>query len=444
MKNFANRTWDYIKSDFDRFLIILLIFVLPFERIPSVDILGASLRPSVVIGLLVIARAIYKLLTKQIKFKFNLEYKLLVIFVIWILLLVPISINIFRGVSVLLFDFFTISLAISISLIFNKKYLRPIIYSLLLSASLMCIFAIFQYFGNLFGLPNSVTGLREAYTWSVFGFPRVHAASLEPLYFAAYLLLPFCITFLCASLKNNKLVGQKLSYFLLALFSMVIFMTVSRGAIYAMAGTLIVGAIFLIWLGLSDLTKILKSLLMIVVAAGLSLLLINFVNKPPSIYTQNKQGASAYLAQLSNTSIDDNDGRALARQKAVQILKNDRLVIIFGLGPGQYGPYSQNNIPKDGKWTIVNNLALEVLVELGAVGLAILVIFVVTLLMKGVKTSITQKGQDLFILVFGLCLYIFSQAIQYQGYSTLYVIYIWVPIGLLMGLIIKTKLKKNA
>lgn len=183
---------------------------------------------------------------------------------------------------------------------------------------------------------------------------------------------------------------------------------------------------------------------MIVVAAGLSLLLINFVNKPPSIYTQNKQGASAYLAQLSNTSIDDNDGRALARQKAVQILKNDRLVIIFGLGPGQYGPYSQNNIPKDGKWTIVNNLALEVLVELGAVGLAILVIFVVTLLMKGVKTSITQKGQDLFILVFGLCLYIFSQAIQYQGYSTLYVIYIWVPIGLLMGLIIKTKLKKNA
>jgi O-antigen ligase len=435
MKAKINNIHAYIKQDINRFLLILMVFVLPFERIPSVEVFGASIRLSVLIGLAIIARTLYLLIKKQLKLKFNFQEKLLVGFLVWIFLLIPESVNISRAISVFLFNSFTIMTALSIALIFDKKYIKPIIYSLLISATSVSAFAVFQYFGNLFGLSNNITGLRDMYSWEVFGFPRVQSFSLEPLYFASYLLLPFCVVYSLLINPKQKIISNKIALAQLSLFAFIIFLTVSRGALYAMIGVVLLGMFFALRLKLLSFIQLARIVAVLAMAAGLSLILINFFNKPPSAYTQGKKGASAYLSQLQNTSLDDNDGRQLARQRAIGIVRDEKVVLILGLGPGQFGPYVQNNIPRDGgKWTIVNNLTLELLVESGIVGVGLVIIFIVTLIYKGLKLFINSKDGPIVVLAGGLSLYLLSQAIQYQGYSTLYIIYIWTAIGLLMAL----------
>lgn len=433
--NLIKKSYQYITADIDRALLILLTFALPFERIPSFEVFDATIRPSVIIGLVLIIRVAYLLAIKKARFSFGFPEKLLIAFVAWLALLVPESININRGVSVLLFNSFTIVLALSVSLLFNKKYIKPIIYSLFLSAVGVCLFGLFQYLGNLYGLPNSITGIRQMYSWQVFGFPRIHSMALEPLYFASYLLLPFCAAFCLALDSKQKIITQKLAGSLLFLFSFIIFMTVSRGALYGMVGALLVGIGLFMRLKLTSLRRIMLIIVTILLAGGLSLVIINFFNKPPSSFTQGQKGANAYIAQLKNTSLDDNDGRAMSRQKAIDIVSTEQAVLLLGVGPGQFGPVVQNNIPKEGKWTIVNNLPLELLVETGLVGLFLIVIFIASMILNGMRLGLSLPNNETSLFAAIISLYLISQAIQYQGYSTLYVIYIWFPIGLLIGVI---------
>jgi len=429
------KIYKYITADTDRALLILLTFALPFERIPSFEVFDATIRPSVIIGLVLITRVAYLLATKKARINLDFPEKLLIAFMAWLALLVPESININRGVSVLLFNSFTIVLALSASLLFNKKYIKPIIYSLFLSAVGVCLFGLFQYLGNLYGLPNSITGIRQMYSWQVFGFPRIHSMSLEPLYFASYLLLPFCTAFCLTLDSKQKIISQKLAGTLLFLFSFIIFMTVSRGALYGMAGALLIGSALFAKLKLTSLRRVMLIIFTILIAGGLSLVIINFFNKPPSSFTQGQKGANAYIAQLKNTSLDDNDGRAMSRQKAINLVSTEQAVLLLGVGPGQFGPVVQNNIPKDGKWTIVNNLPLELLVETGLVGLLLVVVFIASMIFNGMRLGLSLPSNETSLFAAIISLYLISQAIQYQGYSTLYVIYIWFPIGLLLGVI---------
>ena len=108
MKLKINKIYKYLAHDLNRSLLILMVFVLPFERIPSVEVFGASIRLSVLVGLLIIARTAYLLFKKQLKLKFNLQEKLLVAFLVWVFLLIPESINISRAVSVFLFNSFIV------------------------------------------------------------------------------------------------------------------------------------------------------------------------------------------------------------------------------------------------------------------------------------------------------------------------------------------------
>jgi len=109
--------------------------------------------------------------------------------------------------------------------------------------------------------------------------------------------------------------------------------------------------------------------------------------------------------------------------------------LFLGIGPGQYGPYVQNNKQVDGSWTIVNNLVLELVVETGIVGLLSIAIFIVAIFYLGSKTAFTDKDTPIAILALSICGYLASQVVQYQAYSTLYVVHLWVAIGLLLALL---------
>ena len=178
MNSRINKVTKYIRSDINRALIVALIFSLPFDRIPSFELAGISIRLSMLLGLIIIARTSYLLLTRNIKLSLNTQEKVILAFLFWIAIIIPESINITRAINIVIFSSFTILLGLSVAIIFKKSYIKPIIYSLFASALMAVAFAAYQYTGDIFGLPIAFTGLRDRYTWGVFGFPRVQAFSL--------------------------------------------------------------------------------------------------------------------------------------------------------------------------------------------------------------------------------------------------------------------------
>jgi O-antigen ligase len=410
---------------------MLLVFFLPFDRIPSIEIAGASIRLSLIIGGLVILRAAYLIITKKTKFKFITADKIILAFLAWIVLIIPESINLSRALSVVVFNAFAVLLAISVSVIFNKKYIKDLIYALFISCGITVVFAVYQYLGDLFGLSIKYTGLLERYTYSVFGFPRVQAFSLEPLYYSSYLLIPYSFALALLFIKQ-KIIPTKFAYFVLAISSFTIFMTVSRGGIYGLIGAIALALIFSFIKKTEDFKRhALASLVIVTAGFLLSLLVINYLNKP---INAKKTGANAFIDQVKKTGLSEGDERSVARNNALRILSENKSAYLIGIGPGQYGPYQQNNARGEG-WTIVNNLPLELLLETGLIGLILVIIFFANIFFKGAGILNSTKDPAVAVVAMAICTYLISQGIQYQSFSTLYVIHIWVVTGLLIGVI---------
>ncbi len=443
MKKLKNLFNDF-KKDPEKYLLILLVFSLPFERIPSIDVLSITVRPSLIIAGIIILRCLYLLWKKKLSFKLFTPQKILFIFLAWLILLIPEAINIKRAVQVVVFNAFTLVTAISVGLIFQRKYIKPLLLSLFWSSAIVTMFGIFQYFGDLFGLPHWATGLRDRYTWQVFGFPRIQSTALEPLYFASYLMLPISALLVLVLQKKQAIFSNRWMIILLGFLSMGMFLTVSRGGILAIVIAMIFTTGVMVFLKQTNVKNVIKMVAVVVVGFGLAYGLITFINKPPSnlLLTKGKTGGKALTQQLQNSGLEGGgDERAMARNNAFMILKENRIAWVIGIGPGQYGPYIQHNIPDTNGWTIVNNLTLELLVETGLVGLGLITIYFVLVcvkLLQGLRTKI-QPIETVFAL--GLITFFIAEAVQYQTFSTLYLMQIWVAAGLAMGYLMTQKTK---
>jgi O-antigen ligase len=432
IKEFINKS----KTDLDLLLLGLLILSLPFERITSFDLYGVTIRASLVIGLTVILRAAYLLIKNKAKLNKSLPILLLAIFTFWIILIIPESINFQRAIQVVAYNIFVILLAVSVCLIYKKEYLKHLISLLFIVTLFVSAFAFYQFFGDIIGIPYEYTGLAERYTSGLFGFPRVQGFSLEPLYFGSFMLIPTMLALALIAAKDKTIATLKIQYFLLFVFSTVIFITVARGAIYGMAVGVIVLTIISLIKNISNWKNLATGLVIMVLAFGASLLIINYGSRIPLDLSKTfgKRGAAAFTQQLTRTTLNDTDERAIARTQAIDLLQNNKSAWVFGLGPGQFGPYIQNNTKTADGWAIVNNLTLELLVETGLVGFLLIVAYFLSLVVIGYK-KVSANKKDLLssAVTIGLIAYLSTQAIQYQGFSTLYVVHIWVVAGLLMG-----------
>jgi len=435
IKEFINKS----KTDLDLVLLGLLILSLPFERIPSFDLYGVTIRASLVIGLAVILRAAYLLINKKVRLNKSLPLSFLAIFIFWIILIIPESINFQRAIQAVAYNIFVILLAVSVYLIYKKEYLKHLISLLFIVTLFVSAFAFYQFFGDIIGIPYEYTGLAERYTSGLFGFPRVQGFSLEPLYFGSFMLIPTMLAMALVVAKDNSVTSKKIQYFLLFVFSTVIFITVARGAIYGMAVGIIILVIISLFKKISTLKSLATALAIIVLAFGASLLIINYASRIPLDLSKTfgKRGAAAFTQQLTRTTLNDTDERAIARTQAIDLLQNNKSAWVFGLGPGQFGPYIQNNTKTADGWAIVNNLTLELLVETGVVGFLLIVAYFLSLVFIGYKKASNNKNELLSsAVIIGLLAYLATQAIQYQGFSTLYVVHIWVAAGLIMGVAI--------
>jgi len=86
---------------------------------------------------------------------------------------------------------------------------------------------------------------------------------------------------------------------------------------------------------------------------------------------------------------------------------------------------------------------LEILAETGLLGFLSLALALSYIFIKGIEASLKTQNNYLKGWINGLLLALFGIAIQYQTFSTLYIMHIWVALGLLLACVNLIK-KQNA
>jgi len=306
----------------------------------------------------------------------------------------------------------------------NIDLLRKVVLVLFISSFFVGIFGLFQFGGDIVGLPQSITLLKEGYTSVIFGFPRIQAFSMEPLYYANYLLIPISLGLAyffgkVKILKSWMLIG----FLVLLLFNFVL--TVSRGGYLGLVATLLV---FIIVYFKKIFTW--RNLAIIVV-----LILVYFgVN-----FALSKSQVRAYQNFMSHITLKDISlsdestlGRLKSYEQALTIFKKN---LTWGVGIGNFGPakWGYPLQPPPTGWDIVNNEYLEIAVEAGIMGILAFASIIVVLIIRSFIALRVAHEPFLRATLIGLLAAFIGVLVQYNFFSTLYIIHIWVLIGLLVG-----------
>lgn len=414
-----------------RYLIYAILATLPLERIPSIELaspLAMTIRISQVAGLLLILLNL-PLLWRSRGVLLKSPWRWLGVFWVVCLISALLAENKIHALAVLAFTMFVGALAWTIALRFEAGKLKTYMGVLIGSAVVVCVFGLYQFFGDLMGLSTSLTGLRPQYTSGVFGFPRIQSTGLEPLYFDNFLLIP--IALIIASLPYAaKRLGLWLA---LVFFSTIIFLNVSRGAIVALLVLAVAGVILA--LGRRNTVAAGAIAASVVAAVIISTGLISIggsVPKQKSVKTQH--AVKSFAKQATNVSSGEStEFRALSRQRALQVWEGHWFL---GVGPGNFGlaahKLDPNNFADDK--AIVNNEPLEILAETGVVGIVVIGLFAASifgLLVKAARAA--HMSPTLRIWIGGLAMALLAICVQYQTFSTLYITHVWVALGLFIG-----------
>ncbi|MDP2789674.1 MAG: O-antigen ligase family protein [bacterium] len=406
------------------FGILAVVFLLPFERIGAVDVAGVTVRPSQVVAIALIAAWLTRSAWRG-KIHWRPQPLLIPLSVYLIILGIGLTHaeNLTRGLFVFAFTAFTLAVSILMpQLVRTEAQANRVVNVLLITTAIVSAFGLFQFLGDYAGLPTSITGLRDLYTKAVLGFPRVQSTALEPLYFANFLLLP--LSLLTASLFSRS---QRQGFFglpLLLLAGLVLVLTVARGGYLAFAASVVVIIAF-------SLRQFLHPGR--ILAFGASILIVGVVAMQLLGGGTDAFSAKKFTEHITNLFTGASyEERIATFDLANQAFHEQPLV---GIGPGQFGPYASINPsyePKDG-WKIVNNLTLEVLAEAGMLGLIALALAFFVLIVRSVQAIRRARSPNLRALLVGGLAAVIGILVQYQTFSILYIMHVWVAVGLLVS-----------
>lgn len=421
------------------YLIYFILAALPLERIPAfhphIASFEVTVRLTQIAGLLLILSSLPKLWESRHQL-LRSPWRWLVFLVFFALLSTGLAANLNRAAMVTAFIGFDIALAWAISNQLFAKRIQKYQLIIIISGVAASLFGIFQFFGDLRGLPTSITGLLPRYTQAVFSFPRVQAASYEPLFFANYLLIPI-------SLAITKILGGNKRYLLAVAIMMTAFwLTLSRGAYFGLAGGM---AILAIWAIRHKLfARIAATVGVMLLGIGLATLAVAASQdiKGWGVEGEQKDVDSVKVFADQSTGFTKGDSfynRSVTWELAWDIFKTKP---ILGNGPGTFGIAAQKNNPAyfTDKNAVVNNEPLELLAEHGLLGTLSLFAFIGSLAIIAWR-KLREGATALTHFQIGLIAALVGIAIQYQTFSTLYITHIWVAIGLLAGsLVLPAKL----
>jgi O-antigen ligase len=425
MLNFLKRWW-----------LPALIVSLPFEALPTVNVpIGThsvTLRFSMVIaalGILLFGAPILK------KLRISLTSPYFWLFLYELVMLASLITSIDKSKSIIVIVATTLCVAggVIVAHLVRGHELVAIEVLLLGVTCLICLFGLYQFLGDSFGLPTWATGLHPNYVKAVFGFPRIQSTLQEPLFFANYLLLP---TLLTASLLYARIRAGRWHFAQLFLFSLTLALTLSRGGIVGGLIALVAIAILL----LPRTTPAAAAKVIGLVALG-GLCAVGLIYSVTAISSPSHNGGQAvrrYVQQsthLEATTTSADSDRVTDKRLAKQAFEAKP---ILGNGIGSFGAYAQRHLPAKypagANLPTVNNEYYEVLAETGLAGAIALVGFVLTLSVRiyGSWKRLTDPLQRAWLVALtatGL-----AYGAQYYAFSTLYISYIWVTIGLLLAI----------
>lgn len=120
-----------------------------------------------------------------------------------------------------------------------NSFMRLILKSFLISSAVVCLFCWLQCFLDVFGLSREYSLLCAGCTFASFGFPHPNGFAIEPQFMGNLLIAPALYAIYRSFLKSSP--NRKTFIGLSLLLTSTLFLTFSRGAIYAF----IIGAILL-------------------------------------------------------------------------------------------------------------------------------------------------------------------------------------------------------
>ncbi|MBI3957046.1 MAG: O-antigen ligase family protein [Candidatus Kerfeldbacteria bacterium] len=333
--------------------------------------------------------------------------------------------NLSYSVVTLLLTAFTIGVGMLVpQLITTRRQLTAAVKVLLVSAVLVSLFGLFQFLGDMAGLPPTVTGLRDLYTKEVFGFPRVQSTAHEPLYFANYLLLPLGLVYALILAKRSP-VPPWILFGAFAIVAVNLVLTVSRG------GYLGAGALLLLMTVLA-IRDVIKPRVLVPLAIG-ALVAGAIVLQALRFDDATGLNLETYTAHIQNVFF------GASYNERVETFEQAKAALwlspLIGIGPGSFGPLVAQTPftkPVDG-WRIVNNESLELLTEYGVLGALAMLVAIVMLLLRTIKALARDRDPTSRYLLLGLLGSCIGILVQYQTFSTLYIMHVWVAVGLLIA-----------
>lgn len=291
---------------------------------------------------------------------------------------------------------------------FAKKYVKPLAKIYIFSAVIMSIFAVAQFIYGTFLAHGFL--LCAGCVAGQFGFVRPNVFAIEPQFFGNLLLVPLLIIFREILTQKNRISRDVLFGFLL----LTLFLTLSRGAIFAFIFGAILVIVFSRKNGQTSWKKFFGSLG--IGAAGLVIcLLLQGTSAILNPNTNTSFGAAINsslnqlslglikiqdVAKVSSNNSNDQKTHSISHQPAfsgyVAESTNVRTSLsrtaietwmhesfsrkVFGVGLGGSGVAMANFLHDGDAKQIVQNEYVEVLLELGVVGFAIFAAILVGLI----------------------------------------------------------------
>jgi hypothetical protein len=409
--------------------VLILVASLPFERVPSLDIGGVSLRFNQLAAMIVIVVTLLSLVFDRKKIQpvpLIVPLLALLLFVMWT---IPGAANVERAVSVFVFVLLMAVTAVIIpQALSTKEQVKKLAVVFIAVSGLISLFGFFQFFGDMVGLPHTITLIGEGYGKEVFGFPRIQAFSKEPLYLANFLFLPIGVM-LGLFLSRQDVVPRLWLTGILGSTLVIFLLTLSRGAFIAMVPLLLLCALFFLQKFLTW-RNVTLSVLGLAIVGGLVWGILGLI------------GSEARERFLSHATLQDvliiregesGFGRLTTFERAIEIWQRSP---ITGVGLGNYGPAVAQDpliVPEHG-WDIVNNQYLESLAETGIIGLALLLLLWGWTIVRSFVSFFTTRDPLIRAILGGLTAALVAMLVQYNFFSTLYIMHIWVAVGLLIAL----------
>ncbi|MFH2105458.1 MAG: O-antigen ligase family protein, partial [Parcubacteria group bacterium] len=411
------------------FGLYLIAFLLPFERLGSFEAAGVTIRASQIFALITIIAWLLTFLAKKVNFSARNPLIVPIALLTGFSVLSMINaVNLQRAIMILAFNSFVMIISIMLpNLVASKEILHKVIKVIFISCLLVSLFGIYQFLGDMAGLPHEITGLREHYTQKVFGFPRIQSTSLEPLYFANYLLIPISLGIALTLRRRKKDQTPLRPLYVAAILGLAVInliLTLSRGGFLGLFVVLLASCLLL----LKYLLSFKKIALIVIIAAIAATSAFGFLK-----ITGEDKNVDIFLKQA--TSYSEGVGveeRFSSYEDAVKLIKQHPII---GNGIGNFGPQVHKNpyqAPEAG-WPIVNNEFLELWVEIGALGLASFLLLIGIVVMRTIKALRTKSDNATKTILIGLFIAFLGILAQYQTFSILYILHIWFLIGLLVA-----------